>query len=184
MRNWLLALFLMFLPFGVMAGSETINFDGLDAAEIAAIKAEIEQRKAEALGVQGAAATAEAIGEYTQLGEQIAQAIIGTASALSMEVDEVMGTTTGKLILAIVIWKIAGSELIHYLAGFLWFLFAIPIWWKLMRRFCLNYQETFDKDTGKLIARKRGDVSSESAAIFIIAICVIVIAGLVITFTG
>ena len=184
MRNWILALFLMVLPFGAMAGSETINFGELSDAEIALIKADIEKRKAEAAGVAGSLATAETIGEYTILGQQVAQAIIGVASELGQEVDEVMGTTTGKLILAIIIYKIAGSELLHYMAGFVWFLFMIPIWWWLMRRFCLNYEEEFHHETGKLIARKRGKVSQESATIFIIAAVVIVLAGLIITFTG
>ena len=106
--------------------------------------------------------------------------MIGVASELGQEVDEVMATTTGKLILAVVLWKVIGTDLVQLIAGFMWFVIFLPLWWRMFRRYGENYEEKYED--GKLVSRRNGKTSVEAAWTFGIALIIIVGGGLILTF--
>lgn len=76
--------------------------------------------------------TAEKLTEYAQVGEQIAKAIGAAAKECGVAVNDFVQTPVGKLTTFIIVYKLIGRDLIHYICG-VGFFFVV---WLALSRIC------------------------------------------------
>lgn len=93
--------------------------------------------------------------EYAQLGKKIGIALVEVAKELGKSVDDVLASTTGKIIVFLIVWKVAGQDLLGILAGTVWFLIMIPLWVVLLKKMVLDLRFSYEyDDNGKVIAKQ------------------------------
>lgn len=168
MNKLIVGLFLLVMSVGAAANS--VNTNGLSEQQILQLQLEASKLR----DARNTDISAEKISEYTLVGQQVSQAIITVASELGKSVDDVLSTTTGKIIIFIVVWKVIGEDLMGFIVAGLWCLTFIPLWAYYFRKFCINYEFSYHEN-GKVSEKRRRGCSSDVAAIFIIAAIAIVI---------
>lgn len=136
-----------------------------------------------------AAESALQIAEYAELGQKYGIAISEVAKSIGTTVNELAFTPVGLFMLAIVGWKIIGSDLMGIVGGTIWFMVMLPIWWTMMNRFVFSrinrIEETFQD--GKLVARNKKPIEFNDSTgimtfVLILVLIAICIAGIVMVF--
>jgi len=180
-RLILIGLLALSLSAPVMA---EISTSGLSETQKAELQLQAAKMKAdEALTKEGI--TLEKVSEYTILGEQIAKALIGVASELGKEVDEVMGTTVGKIAVALVVYKVMGNDILGFIGGAIWLMIFLPAWIYYFRRFCvIDYIEKEYHENGKLKTKRviRKNPSDDAIIYFTVILLVGIIVELFLVF--
>lgn len=100
--------------------------------------------------------TLDKVAEYAQVGEQYGKAIAATAKELGIAANDFLNTPAGLLTAGLIVWKIAGDDLLGVVGGLLWFSTMIPLWvvvfWTMLfRKKTRGYREQFNED-GKVIS--------------------------------
>ena len=152
-----------------------ISTSGLSDTQAAELQLQAAKMKAEEAVTKKEGITLEKVSEYTILGEQVAKALIGVASELGKEVDEVMGTTVGKIAVALVIYKVMGNDILGFIGGAIWLMIFVPGWIYYFRRFCVV--DSVDKEyheNGKLKSKRviRREASEEAVCYFTIVLVI------------
>lgn len=166
MKHFIIASLLAFglVATPAMAGISNTDIDlsGLTEAQ----KAELVQ-KAEALKEvtrkTESTITVEKVSEWTILGKQVGSAFIGLAGELGKTVDEVLDTTVGKVALALIIYKIAGNDILGVIGGAIWLLLFVSGWVYYMRKFMMVgtvRKEYYEGEKGKTGGLKTKTVES------------------------
>lgn len=176
MDKIIVGLFLFIMSIGVSA-QQSVNTSGLTEQQILQLQLEASKLR----DSRTTEISAEKISEYTLVGQQVSQAIITVASELGKSVDDVLSTTTGKIVIFIVVWKVIGQDLMGFIVAGLWCLVMIPLWAYYFRKFCVNYEYKYH-DNGKLLEKRRRGCDTEVAATFIIAAIIIVVAPMFMAF--
>lgn len=117
MKNLIIAVILTMFAGSVYADCSTISKTGLGKSAHQTLVLACEQAKLEALT---APATGDVIREYAAYGmyaKQIAEAVGILADELGMAVNEFLHTDAGMLVAALLIWKIAGAQLLGFMIG-------------------------------------------------------------------
>ena len=147
----LLALGLVATP--AMAGTistEDMDLRGLTESQKASLVQQIEKFKTDSAATESAI-TAEKVSEYAVIGKDIASAFIALAGELGKTVDELLNTTIGKVALVLIIYKVAGSDIIGVIGGLLWFVIFVPTWIYFLRKYMIVGTVTKEyHDNGKL----------------------------------
>lgn len=175
-RNFIAVALLALMSFGAMA-QNSVKVDGLTEEQVLQLQLEAAKLR----DSRSTEITAEKISEYTLVGEQVAQAIIAVAKELGKTVDDVLHTTIGKLVVVLVIWKVAGEDIMGFLVAGLWCVTMIPLWTYYFRKFCVNYEYEYHAN-GKVASKRRHDASDNAVAIFIIAALIIVVVPMLMAF--
>lgn len=91
--------------------------------------------------------------EYAEIGEKIGLAIVSLGKELGKSVDEIMNTTTGKIAMAIIIYKVIGAEILGIFLGIIWFIVFYPGWVFMYRFILRNLQNRIEHhdENGKII---------------------------------
>lgn len=177
LRNIVIAFFLSMLSFGSMAAT-TLDTKGLSEQQILELQlqaAKLREAKPEV--------SVDDINNYTEVGKNIATAFIAVASELGKSVDELLTTTTGKLIMFLIVWKVAGEDLFGIVAAFFWCVVMIPAWMYYFRKFCVNYEYQYHEN-GKVSSKHRRGANDNAVGIFIVAAMVIVVVPMFMAFVG
>ena len=95
--------------------------------------------------------------EWVGLGKEVGEAINSSLSAVTEQTSKFADTKIGHLTMALVVWKVIGSDLVRLIAGALLFIVIFPIIiWSMRKYMAHKYlvNETVDPATGKVTARK------------------------------
>lgn len=192
MKNLFIA-FLLTITFmsPVFAGSITTedlgNFNSLTETQKAQVIADIARAK-EANGVTSdLPTTPEKMKEWADFGTAIGKGMAATARELGIALDEFSKSTVGKIAIGLLIYKVAGKDLLGYIFGTLWFLFGIPTWIyffkRIVMRKSIDYIPNGDKKPIKNVVYDMHSASEGSWAFMILTGCVILVVGLTAIFS-
>lgn len=164
MKRLIIVLMVVFLAAPALAKVET---HGLTESQIADIKAQVAITKAE--NVKSGADTVSQVVErlenvdierYSELGKVITKTITETAQGLGMAVDEFVGTTTGSLVMLLILYHFLGADFVTFVIGFFVMLPASFIIWNRMLRI-IRTESYKEDDKGKMrpvyIGHLKGD---------------------------
>ena len=128
----LLVIFGLFLSMNcAQAVQQTVDVSGLTQAQIAQITADVESKKASP--VQTAVAVREEVNAWGEMGANVGKAIIAAAKELGMAANEFASTSLGKFVIGVIIFKLAGSAILHILIGSMVIVISLTLGWKLMK---------------------------------------------------
>ncbi len=132
----------------VCSSAFAIDSRGLTKMQEAEIQIQIEKMKDQK-------PIAEQAKELASISHEIAKAIGSTAKELGVEVNNFAVTPVGKMTMYIIVWKMLGSELLHYIVGIGTFVVMLPIWWAVFKRMVLvESVEWTDSPNGKKRLKK------------------------------
>jgi hypothetical protein len=198
MRRFAMALVaasLLFVPAMASAQATTapakVDTAGLSDAQIAEVAATAERLKAETPeDLRNARETVERMNQYVEIGKGLGSGIGAAAKELGVAVNDFAKTPVGKITMALIVFKVAGGQIIGILGGSIWFLVMIPLWIHYFNRICnpITVETEYDKESGKRIRTTKrgpepgnGDIAAYRG-IMLLVLIVISIAGFVMVF--
>ena len=120
MKKLLLPIILLMFSFNVMA--KEVNMSGLTEEQQAQIMLTAAKMKS------ATDVTPQVAKEWAEVGQALGVGLVATASELGMSVDKLMTTTTGKIAISVIIYKVVGKDIIGILFGLLWLAIMISLW--------------------------------------------------------
>lgn len=84
-----------------------------------------------------AAVTPERLNEWAEKGKGIGMAIGSAAKELGIAANDFLKTDAGKMTMGIILWKMLGHDITHFIGGFVFFFTLASIWVYIYRRTCL-----------------------------------------------
>lgn len=79
-------------------------------------------------------AVAENVSAYAEVAKGVAEAIGIAAREVGIAVDEFVKTDTGKLTVALIVWHVAGDDIISIVIGIPCIIFAVFLWFAITNR--------------------------------------------------
>ncbi len=137
--------------------------------------------------------TAEKAKEYVELGEMIGKALSTTAKEMNIAVNDFAQTPVGKTALVLIVWKMMGREVLHYVFGTIFLVAGVCLWIHFYRRMCVI--KSTEHGAGWWIFRaskvqhysptdiSNGDMAGTRVAMGFVLVGIVAI-GLIITWTG
>jgi hypothetical protein len=171
MRHWItvivLAATMAFAP--VYAG--TISKDDMDLTGLSEIdKATVIQQieKLKEAKVAKPVVSAEEAKEWVSFGTEIGRGLADTAKELGVAANDLLTTPVGMLTAGLIVWHIAGNDLVGVVFGVMWLICFSIVWVTMYRRFM--YRTTvqhFDKGEGpggakKVVTKDRIQLTKDS----------------------
>lgn len=164
-----------------------LDVSALSEEQQLALRQKMVELKKEVKAETADVSTAKKLSEWATLGQQFGSGLAQTAKELGIAANEFVDTPVGKLVAAIILWKLAGSAIVHIGFGLLFFAVAFSIWFYNWRRMCIVKSE---KPTGStrcfgLIAVKEctyyepGEVDGTRGAMAGVAFLLVVITVLI-----
>lgn len=84
------------------------------------------------------------VGDIAGVGKQVGHEIGEAAKEVGVAADELLKTDVGKGIAFLIVWKVAGKDMVDvvnngvgYITGFFLFITLLPIWFYLFRKMCV-----------------------------------------------
>lgn len=78
--------------------------------------------------------TAETVNEWIQVGQGVGAGLASAARELGIVANEFAQTPVGQITIALIIFKVAGGDLIQLFIGLLWYFTLVPIWFFFFRK--------------------------------------------------
>ena len=129
MKQLIAATILMLASLSAVANQ--LSAEGLTEAQAAQVAAEVAKLRAEntqrGVGQVIENLTADDITRYTEMGQAITTTITETAKGLGMAVDDFMGTSTGAMVMFLVVYHFFGSDILTLVLG-LTILMPLTVW--------------------------------------------------------
>jgi hypothetical protein len=121
---------------------QNIDLSSLSEEQKAQLVMQAEQMKKSAnIDAEKSKKMVEMANEYTQLAENISTVVVTVAGKVGIAADEFLKSTSGKITVGLIFWKMAGKDLsgliIHVIVGSSLFFIMLPIWIYMFRRMCL-----------------------------------------------
>lgn len=127
-----------------------VNTSGLTDAQKAKLIQMAETMKEEvAKAEQASQFSPERVNEWTELGKNIALAFTTVAKELGVAADQFLNSTTGKVTLVLIIWKVAGQDILGLALGVMFLLTFVPLWVYFFRKLCLMKSVTIEAIEGQ-----------------------------------
>lgn len=93
--------------------------------------------------------------KWVGFGEQIGKALSGTARELGVVANDFIKTPAGQITLAMIVWKVMGSDIIGIMMAITFFVTLNSIWLYMYRRMCvikgIHYTTTQEGDKTKTV---------------------------------
>ena len=124
-----------------------VNTDGLTEQQKAEIALQVAQKKA-ANKIIPSDITPKEVQEYAVLGESIAKALGSCAKEMGIAVNDFAESRVGMIATVLIIWKVAGKEVMKYVVGISLFAVGLCVWIYLFRKMCIIKCVTYH-DNGK-----------------------------------
>lgn len=137
---------------GAGAAFAQIDTRELSAAQKAQLEAAAAQMKVEnASG--GPTSTVQKVNEWVQVGQGVGAGLASAARELGIVANEFARTPVGQITIALIIFKVAGGDLIQLLCGTLWFIALGSIWFYFYKKLWdpIETATHFDPQTGKRV---------------------------------
>jgi len=148
----------------------TVDTTGLTEAQKATLVQQVEQMKtAAAKAEQASQFTPDKVNEWAELGKNIALAFTTVAKELGVAADQFLNSTTGKITLVLIIWKVAGQDILSLAIGGLFLLTFVPLWVYFFRRLCLMKSVVVEPVEGRRFPRRTIEYFGKDVDIDIIA---------------
>ena len=96
----------------------------------------------------------EQYGNWVGLGEEIGKAVHGALSAVTGNAEKFAETGVGKLTVALVVWKVIGSDVVGLLIGVPLLVVFVALWWRAYRRAVLGGLVVKSRDGGWLLGKR------------------------------
>jgi len=126
------------LSSAICYGAIDIDTRGLTEAQKATLVQQAEQMKEQAgKAAQTSQLSAEKVNEWAELGKNIAITFTTVAKELGVAADQFLNSTTGKITLFLIVWKMAGRDILGLMIGTSFLLAFVPLWIYFFRRLCL-----------------------------------------------
>lgn len=122
----------MFLFFTTPVSAD-VDVGGLTKEQEAQIQLQIEQIKKEGQSK----ATVETANEWVDFGKNVALAFTTVAKDLGVAADSFLQSTTGKVTLVLIVWKVAGKDIIGVIIGVIMMIAFTTMWVYFFRRLCI-----------------------------------------------
>ncbi|NTW13908.1 MAG: hypothetical protein HGA31_02660 [Candidatus Moranbacteria bacterium] len=132
MVSFMLMVALLFVGRPALANVDGVDLHGLTEAQKAQLVQQAEEMKAPKEGV-----TAQKVNEWVDLGKNVAIAFTSAAKELGIAADAFLNSNTGKLTAALIIWKVLGQDVLHFIIGGTLLVVLIPMWAHYFRRLCV-----------------------------------------------
>lgn len=117
--------------------------------------------------------------EYTQLAENISTVVVTVAGKVGIAADEFLKSTSGKITVGLIFWKMAGKDLsgliIHVVVGSGLFFIMLPIWIYIFRRMCLIQSVEIQKPESGFSSKKVVEYMDSSNADVQAARCIMLV---------
>ena len=142
----------------IIALSMVLFFTGICFAEIstAGLTKEMEaQLIIQAEQMKKSVGTTEQVNQWVDVGKNIGMAITSVAKELGVAVDSFMNTTTGKITMGLIIYKVIGRDLIHIMVGISLLITLLSLWVYFFRKLCVIKSITIEYPTEKFKKIKR-----------------------------
>lgn len=132
------------------------------------------------------------ISQYAELGKDLGVGLASTAKELGIAANEFAETPVGHIAMALIIYKVIGNSVLHFICGFLWLTSTTLLFIYFFRRLFMydSVITNYDPNTGKRInvvkeAMNPRDVNVQLGRLIMsAALGVSSVIGLVITFSG
>lgn len=175
---------ILLLSMVLFAGTATadVSVNGLTETQIAELRAVVAQNRVDNL--TNTNSVIEVVGDlqpedverYAQIGTIVASTIKDTASGLGIAVDEFVNTSTGTLVMFLIVYHFFGAELITFIVGF-FFLIPATLWLgsRFLRGVRVKGYVTDDKGKQSPIFKERYTEEETYAIIWIYVISIVAI---------
>ena len=156
-----------------------LNLDGLTDAQIAELITQAEGMRTTPQQVD-----IDRLNQYAEFGQAFGSAIAQTAAEVGQATNEFIQTPAGKIAVALIVWKVAGDDLLGVVAGMVWYLVMIPLWIVFWRKNVTNMRwnkVVTSGENGKNIVthelthdsmQERADVATWTMLGILAAICI------------
>lgn len=153
-KNWMICCFiaalLLFVSFPVAAIE--VDTSGMTNAQKAELVLKAEELKKQAVDeakkvAETATIEVDDASKWVDLGKNIATVITTVAGDLGIAADKFLGSTSGKITLFIVFWKVAGKDMLGFIIGCPLLIVLVSLWVWSFRRMCIIRSITEKKPT-------------------------------------
>lgn len=161
------------------AASVDINTSGLTDEQKAQLAVQIAEMQKKEIP------TTERINQWVDLGKNVGVALAATAKEIGMASDQFLQSNTGKITVALIIWKVIGKDLIRSIVGIGILIAFISLWVHFFRRMCIfkavliEYPQDKFKKIKHFEYYTEGDCDGTRVFMFLVLV-VIVLTGLLV----
>lgn len=190
----LLAILLTVISIGAWAGnsSDAVNgagFSRLTEAEKAEVIKLVADKAANKEVFAPGVPVEDRVEKWVKIGSNIGQGLAGAAKEIGVTVNDFANTPVGKMTTLLIVWHMIGNQLLHVIGGLLVWLAGFSILWHMIRRAypeTLTYSKEVKNIFGNFVVteRKKIPMDDGNAAGWLFAFGVIMVAGIVVMFTG
>ncbi len=168
----------MFVP---VAYAADIDMRGLTAEQRAQLVIQAEQMK------KKETPTVEKVSQWVELGKNVGVALTSTAKELGVAADTFLQSTTGKITIVLIFWKIMGRDLVHMFVGIGLLCTLVPLWVYLFRKMCLIKSVRTEYPTEKfkkvkIVEHYGEDVVDGTRVLMFIVLAIIIFISLLVIF--
>lgn len=133
----------------------------------------------------------EQVDKWVAIGANVGKGLAGAAKELGVAANEFVQTPVGKITAGLIIWKVAGNDIMylgkHFVLAPMIFIIALSFWTWFFRRTCLDITVTQTVATDGKLGKKIKEVSRRSSdfiAIIVVGYVVIFGASAIIIFSS
>lgn len=194
MKNLWISLPICFvLLFCATANAQYVDTSGLteeQKAELALQAARMKTQNDAPGGILSEDLSPEKLNEWVDLGKNIGMAVAATAKELGVAADEFLQSTTGKITVVLIVWKVMGEDILGVVGGTIaWIVLVNIVLWSFryfhMKKKVVNKKggtveyvkryEFVEDDKGKSDARTTSVVAHVIAFVLATLVCAIII---------
>lgn len=168
-----------------LANALDVSADGLTKEQKAQIQLQIEQMKK--VSAQSEKPTVQTANEWVDFGKNVALAFTTVAKDLGVAADTFLQSTTGKVTLVLIVWKVAGKDILGVIVGSSLLAILLALWVYFFRKLCVVKSITISKpETGfrsiKEIQYYREDEVDGTRFVMLLVLMAVVLTTLMIIF--
>ncbi|GBG14529.1 poly(A) polymerase I [Novimethylophilus kurashikiensis] len=132
---------------------------------------------------------AQRIDEWVTVGAHIGQVLNGAAKEVGMALNDFMATPAGKVALVLIVWKIAGGAMLHFVGGVLVWVIGAIVMYALYRRYATT-EISYDPEKFNIfgfhpkLSEHRSELSEGACWGLFLGSASFVFGGLIVMFTG
>lgn len=181
------------LPISAFAKIDSVDLRGLSEEQKAQLVQQAEQMKQQSgtnETIIEKVSNPENLNKWVEVGKGMGIAIAEVAQHVGMAADKFLESSAGKITLALIIWKVIGTDLVHVFGGIAFMLVFIPMWFYFFKRICLVKSIRYLKPTDGYKTIKEyefcpsdDDYVNGTRAIMLLVLALIVVVGLVTIFS-
>lgn len=149
----LLSLMLCMNVASAASAPQSLDVSGLTAAQVAELQQTIAAQKSTPINT--AVAVREEVGAWGEMGAGMAKALVAAAKELGVAANDFSKTDLGKVIVAVVVFKLLGGAVMHILVGTAVAVVSLVVGWLLLNRYTFKCTYEYKPVLCGLFLRKK-----------------------------